>query len=202
MTQDAAQARKGAGLSVAAWPLGRNMALALAIPLLLAAVLGGLRVAGDYGDSRHAARSADQVTIIQPAVDYLTASEAAMVAAQSDDAASQGDLIDAISDISTNAETLIQARDEANLDELQTAHVNALLDLSQAMRGEGAETLGPATWIALVRQLVLMPSASSVGNPTCRWGSNLSIAQRKAPPKRKPEVAGTQAGRLAAMSSS
>ena len=137
MTQDAAQARKGAGLSVAGWPLGRKMALALAIPLLLAAVLGGLRVAGDYGDSRQAARSAQQVTIIQPAVDYLTASEAAMVAAQSDSAASQGDLIDAISDISTNAETLVQARDEADLDELQTAHVNALLDLSQAMRGRG-----------------------------------------------------------------
>ncbi|MBD3923225.1 hypothetical protein IEZ26_01215 [Nocardioides cavernae] len=153
MTQDAAQARKGAGLSVAGWPLGRKMALALAIPLLLAAVLGGLRVAGDYGDSRQAARSAQQVTIIQPAVDYLTASETAMVAAQSDSAASQGDLIDAISDISTNAEALVQARDGAELDELQTAHVNALLDLSQAMRGEGAETLGPATWIALVRQL-------------------------------------------------
>ncbi|WP_457187183.1 ATP-binding protein [Nocardioides sp. P5_E3] len=153
MTQDAAQARKGTGLSVAGWPLGRKMALALAIPLLLAAVLGGLRVSGDYGDSRHAARSAQQVTIIQPAVDYLTASETAMVAAQSDSAASQGDLIDAISDISTNAETLVEARDGAELDELQTAHVNALLDLSQAMRGEGAETLGPATWIALVRQL-------------------------------------------------
>ena len=129
------------------------MALALAIPLLLAAVLGGLRVAGDYGDSRQAARSAQQVTVIQPAIDYLTASETAMVAAQSDSAASQGDLIDAISDISTNAETLVEARDGAELDELQTAHVNALLDLSQAMRGEGAETLGPATWIALVRQL-------------------------------------------------
>ena len=153
MTQDAAQARKGTGLSVAGWPLGRKMALALAIPLLLAAVLGGLRVSGDYGDSRQAARSAQQVTIIQPAVDYLTASETAMVAAQSDSAASQGDLIDAISDISTNAETLVEARDGAELDELQTAHVNALLDLSQAMRGEGAETLGPATWIALVRQL-------------------------------------------------
>ncbi|NPC40980.1 ATP-binding protein [Nocardioides sp. zg-1230] len=129
------------------------MALALAIPLLLAAVLGGLRVAGDYGDSRQAARSAQQVTIIQPAVDYLTASEAAMVAAQSDSASSQGDLVDAISDISSNAEALVEARDTADLDELQTAHVNALLDLSQAMRGEGAETLGPATWIALVRQL-------------------------------------------------
>jgi signal transduction histidine kinase len=153
MTQDAARTRKGSGLSVAGWPLGRKMALALAIPLLLAAVLGGLRVSADYGDSRQASRSAQQVTIIQPAVDYLTASEAAMVAAQTDSAASQGDLIDAISDITTNAETLVEARDSADLDELQTAHVNALLDLSQAMRGEGAETLGPATWIALVRQL-------------------------------------------------
>ncbi|TGN63916.1 sensor histidine kinase [Nocardioides eburneiflavus] len=153
MTQDAARTRKGSGLSVAGWPLGRKMALALAIPLLLAAVLGGLRVSADYGDSRQASRSAQQVTIIQPAVDYLTASEAAMVAAQTDSAASQGDLIDAISDITTNAETLVEARDNADLDELQTAHVNALLDLSQAMRGEGAETLGPATWIALVRQL-------------------------------------------------
>ena len=37
-----------------------------------------------------------------------------MVAAQSDSAASQGDLIDAISDISTNAETLVEARDGAD----------------------------------------------------------------------------------------
>ena len=50
MTQDAAQTRREAGLSVAGWPLSRKMALALAIPLLLAAVLGGLRVSGDYGD--------------------------------------------------------------------------------------------------------------------------------------------------------
>ncbi|WP_374457361.1 ATP-binding protein [Nocardioides sp.] len=153
MTQDAAQSRREAGLSVAGWPLSRKIALALAIPLLLAATLGGLRVQNDLADSRNAGSSADQVTIIQPAVDYLTASEAAMVAAQSDSAASQGDLIDAIDDITTSAETLIEARDGANLNDLQSAHVNALLDLSQAMRGEGAENLGPATWIALVRQL-------------------------------------------------
>ena len=149
MTQDAAQARKGTGLSVAGWPLGRKMALALAIPLLLAAVLGGLRVSGDYGDSRQAARSAQQVTIIQPAVDYLTASEAAMVAAQSDSAASQGDLIDAIDDMITDAETLEQSRDSADLNELQAAHVDALLDLSQAMRAPGAEDLGPGRQVEL-----------------------------------------------------
>ena len=78
MTQDAAQPRKGSGISVAGWPLRRKMALALAIPLLLAATLGGLRVQGDLADSRQAASSAKQVTIIQPAVDYLTASAATM----------------------------------------------------------------------------------------------------------------------------
>jgi signal transduction histidine kinase len=153
MTQDAAPPRKGSGSSVAGWPLGRKMAMALTIPLLLAAILGGLRVSGDLGDSRQAATSAKQVTIIQPAIDYLTASEAAMVAAQTDSAASQGDLIDAIDDIATNGEALSQAKDAADLNDLQGAHVDALLDLSQAMRGTGAETLGPATWVALVRQL-------------------------------------------------
>ena len=153
MTQDAAQPRKGTGISVAGWPLGRKMAMALAVPLMLAAILGGLRVAGDLNDSRQAGTSAKQVTIIEPAIDYLTASEAAMVAAQSDSAASQGDLIDAIDDIATFGEALTQAKDAADLNELQTAHVDALLDLSQALRGTEAETLGPATWIALVRQL-------------------------------------------------
>ena len=43
-------------------------------------------------------------------------------------------------------------------------------------------------------QLVLMPSASSIGAPRCRWGRILSTPQRKAPPSRKPTVAGTQGG--------
>lgn len=186
MTQDAAQSRKGSGLSVAGWPLGRKMALALAIPLLLAAVLGALRVSGDYGDSRQASRSAQQVTIIEPAIGYLTASEAAMVAAQSDNAASQGDLIDSIDDIVTSAETLVSARDTADLDDLQTAHVNALLDLSQAMRGDGAEDLGPATWIALVRQL-----ESSVSQLI----TSVNAAQ-ETPEPRLEQLSQTMSGRL------
>ena len=153
MTKDAARTDRASGLSVAGWPLRRKIALALAIPLLLAATLGALRVGGDVADSTSAGRSAEQVTIINPAIDYLTASEAAMVAAQTDSAAAQGDLIDAIDDIVTSAETLTEVRDNAELDELQTAHVDALLDLSQAMRGDEAQNLGPATWVALVRQL-------------------------------------------------
>ncbi len=186
MTQDAAQARKGGGLSVAGWPLQRKIAALLAIPLLLAATLAGLRVQSDLSDSRQAGTSAKQVTVIQPAVDYLTAAEAAMVAAQSDNAASQGDLIDSIDDINTSAETLVQARDSADLDDIQVAHVNALLDLSQAMRAEGAEDLGPATWIALVRQL-----ESSVSQLT----TSVNAAQ-KTPEPRLEQLSQAMSGRL------
>ena len=186
MTQDADQARQGAASTVAGWPLRRKMALALAIPLLLAAVLGGLRVENDYADSRSAASSAKQVTIIQPAVDYLISAETAMVAAQSDSAASQGDLIDAISDISANADTLVQARDSADLTDLQAAHVNALLDLSQGIRGDDAENLGPATWIALVRQL-----ESSVSQLI----TSVNAAQ-ETPEPRLEQLSQTMSGRL------
>ncbi|GAA1934659.1 ATP-binding protein [Nocardioides hwasunensis] len=186
MTQDAARPGKGMGLTVAGWPLRRKIALALAIPLVLAGVLGGLRVAGDYGDSRQASTSAEQVTIIQPAVDYLTSAESAMVAAQSDSAASQGDLIDAISDVVANAETLTEVRDSAGLDDLQTAHVDALLDLSQAMRGEGAENLGPATWIALVRQLE---------SSTSQLITSVNAAQ-ETPEPRLEQISQAMSGRL------
>src|SRR5687767_2110441 len=187
MTQDAAQSRKGAGLSVVAgWPLRRKIALALAILLLLAATLGGLRVQGDLSDSRQAATSAKQVTIIQPAIDYLTSAESAMVAAQSDNVASQGDLIDAIDDIVTNGEALTQAKDAADLDDVQTAHVDALLDLSQALRGTGAETLGPATWVALVRQL-----ESSVSQLI----TSVNAAQ-ETPEPRLEQLSQTMSGRL------
>ncbi len=185
MTQDAAQPRQ-AGSAVAGWSLRRKMASALAIPLLLAATLGGLRVHGDLADSRQAASSARQVTIIAPAIDYLTTSEAAMVAAQSDSAASKGDLIDSIAALITEAETLVAARDNADLNDLQAAHVDALLDLSQAMRAPGAKDLGPATWIALVRQL-----ESSVSQLV----TSVNAAQ-KTPEPRLEQVSQTMSGRL------
>ncbi len=109
-----------------------------------------------------------------------------MVAAQSDSAASQGDLIDAIGDIITDSETLVQARDNADLNELQAAHVDALLDLSQAMRDTGAEDLGPATWIALVRQL-----ESSVSQLI----TSVNSAQ-KTPEPRLEQISQAMSGRL------
>ena len=70
-------------LRVSGWPLRRKVALALAIPLLLAATLGGLRVRSDLTEASNSSATSEQVTVLRPAVDYLTAAERAMVAAQS-----------------------------------------------------------------------------------------------------------------------
>ena len=72
-------------VNVSNWPLRRKVALALAIPLLLAATLGGLRVRNDLTEATNSSASAEQVTVLRPAVDYLTAAERAMVAAQAVD---------------------------------------------------------------------------------------------------------------------
>ena len=153
MTQDAPQPRSATGLSVAGWPLRRKMALALAIPLLLAATLGGLRVQNDLAEASSASTGAKQVTVLAPAVDYLDAAESAMVAAQGSSTSSEGDLLDALDEVNRTSEELQDVADQADLDGLQSAQVSAMLDLSQAIRTEGAAELGPATWIALVRQL-------------------------------------------------
>ncbi|MCD6640970.1 MAG: ATP-binding protein [Nocardioides sp.] len=153
MTKDAVQTDRAPGRSVAGWPLRRKMALALAVPLLLATIFGGLRVLGDWSDSTSAATSAKQITVLDPAVRYLTAAETAMVAAQSKGGTSQGDLSDAVDDLEAAAADLESAADSAELNGLQAAHVASLLDLSQSTRGEGAMSLGAATWIAQARQL-------------------------------------------------
>ena len=70
-------------LAISGWPLRSKVALALAIPLLLAATFGGLRVTNDLKQSNNASASSQQVTVVAPAIDYLTAAEKGMVAAQS-----------------------------------------------------------------------------------------------------------------------
>jgi len=129
------------------------MALALAIPLLLAATLGGLRVSSDLAESANSSASAQQVTVLRPAVAYLTSAEKAMVAAQSTTPSSQADLAAASKKLRADANQLSQAADSADLTEDQRYQVDALLDLSQAMRAGESDALSGATWLAQLRQL-------------------------------------------------
>ncbi|CUR60452.1 putative histidine kinase [metagenome] len=144
---------QGRSLALSAWPLRRKVALAIAIPLLLAATLGGLQVRRDLTEAANSSASARQVTVLRPAVAYLTAAERAMVAAQDPTAASDAELKAALQDVRAAATELTNTEDTADLTAEQRYQVDALLDLSQAMRDGNINALSPQTWIAQLRQL-------------------------------------------------
>ena len=139
-------------IAVASWPLRRKLALALAIPLVLAATLGGVRVAGDLKEAANSSAGARQVTVLGPAIDYLTASSRAMVAAQSASRASRREVKQAIVDLEDAAENLERTRASADLTAEQSNQVDVVLDLSRVLREESS-TLSPGTWVAQLRQL-------------------------------------------------
>jgi signal transduction histidine kinase len=138
--------------ALSSWSLRRKVALAVAIPLILAATLGGLRVAGDLKEAANSSASARQVTVLRPAIDYLTASSRAMVAAQTAAANETGEVKDAVADLEAAAVELEATRDTADLTAEQSRQVDVVLDLSRVLREESS-TLSPGTWVAQLRQL-------------------------------------------------
>ena len=144
-----------AGTSVFAlssWSLRRKLALALAIPLVLAATLGGLRVSGDLKEAANSSTSARQVTVLRPAIDYLTAASRAMMAAQADTWAGESEVHTAVANLTAAAARLERTRATADLTAEQSHQIDVVLDLSRVLR-EDSKTLSPDTWVAQVRQL-------------------------------------------------
>lgn len=150
--QSTARPDRGRLFALSSWPLRRKVALALAIPLVLAATLGGLRVASDLAEAENSTASARQVTVLEPAIDYLTASSRAMVAAQSDGKGSEQEVADAVEDLEAAATDLERTRDSADLTPEQSRQVDVVLDLSRVLREE-SDTLSPGTWVAQLRQM-------------------------------------------------
>jgi signal transduction histidine kinase len=140
-------------LAISGWPLRFKVALAIAIPLLLAVTLGGLAVRSDLDEASNSSASSKQVTILPPTVAYLDAAERAMVAAQDTSGDSNPELDKAIEDIQNAAGQLDQARDSANLTADQRYQLDAMMDLSRAIREANRESLSADTWIAQLRQL-------------------------------------------------
>src|SRR5919106_6522863 len=109
------RSRPSRPLAVASWPVRRKVALALLIPLILAATLGALRVRSDLIEAADASSSAEQVTVLRPAVDYLTAAERAMVAAHVPSTNNDAALNAALQDLRSAARELETTRAEADL---------------------------------------------------------------------------------------
>ena len=77
-----AAGRVPGGWSFGQWPLRRKLAAAVALPLVLAFVFGGLRVKSDYDSSQQLSRAADTLNVIRPVVEYNLAVQR-LAAAQS-----------------------------------------------------------------------------------------------------------------------
>ncbi|HEY0776056.1 MAG TPA: ATP-binding protein, partial [Nocardioidaceae bacterium] len=76
-----------------------------------------------------------------------------MVAAGGTDKGSQAALVKALADVRRAGRELLESKDSARLTDEQRYQVDAVLDLSQALRAEDATTLSPGTWVAQLRQL-------------------------------------------------
>jgi signal transduction histidine kinase len=93
------------------------------------------------------------VTILRPAVAYLTAAERAMVAAQDTSAEGASELASASLNVQIAAQQLTKARATAELTADELYQLDALLDLSRAIRNASTDSLSADTWIAQLRQL-------------------------------------------------
>jgi signal transduction histidine kinase len=126
-------------LRVSEWPVVRKVALVLAIPLLLAVVLGGLRVQDELEVAGAANAAASQVTVLGPAVAYLYAAEdAALVFRSTSDEQQREAALKRVNDAAADLET---AWSSADLSEAQRAQVRQLLDDTQGLRDGSAYTI-------------------------------------------------------------
>ena len=71
--------RVASAIALPEWSLRRKLALALTIPMLLAATFGGLRVHSELAQSDNYSATAKQITVLRPAVGYLAAAERAII---------------------------------------------------------------------------------------------------------------------------
>ena len=126
-------------MSLSEWPVVRKVALVLAIPLLLAVVLGGLRVKAELDTASAATATASQVTVLGPAVAYLSAAEdAAMVFRSTEDTDQRDAALKAVNDAAADLES---AWSNADLSAAQRAQIRNLLDSTQGLRDGSAYSI-------------------------------------------------------------
>ena len=112
----------------------RKVALAVLIPIALAAVFGGLRVRNDLADADSYSASASQVTVLRPAVAYLAAVENAIVVAREKASADDPDRDAAIELVVAAGDEFVDAVQDADLTSAQRAATDTLLERSGQLR--------------------------------------------------------------------
>ena len=107
------------GLAPREWSLRRKVALAVLIPIALAAVFGGLRVRNDLAEADNHASSAKRVTVLEPATAYLAAVSNAAVVSLNDGDGAQAALEAAVAEVDAAAVAFEESLDDADLTSTQ-----------------------------------------------------------------------------------
>src|SRR4051812_38482370 len=144
--------RLASTLSLPEWSVRRKMALTLAIPMLLAATFGGLRVHTELSSSDNYSATAQQIKVLRPTAGYLAAAERAVVTSRQHPGLDDPERTSAIDAVGVAADRLRDAGRQADLTASQRARLASVLDLSEQLRnGDAYVSAGQA--VSQIRQL-------------------------------------------------
>ena len=117
------------------WSLRRKLALALAIPMLLAATFGGLRVISATNDAQNFARLESRVAVLDPVVRMVDSAAGVAIAGRGGDAAAADRAKETFDE---NVADLRRAMRSADLTEEQATGLESALAAAQPLRDSPA----------------------------------------------------------------
>ncbi len=144
--------RVASAIALPEWSLRRKLALILAIPMLLAATFGGLRVHTELSQSDNYSATAKQTDVLAPAAGYLAAAERALIISRQRPALDDPGRVSAISAVDVAGKRLEDAGKSADLTTAQRERLGSVISLSSQLR-DGSAFLSAGQTVSQVRQL-------------------------------------------------
>ena len=144
--------RVASAIALPEWSLRRKLALALTIPMLLAATFGGLRVHSALAQSDNYTATAKQITVLRPAAGYLAAAERAIIISRQRPALDDPGRKSAIDAVDVAGKRLEDIGKQADLTTDQREQLASVLKLSEQLR-DGSAYLSAGQAVSQVRQL-------------------------------------------------
>jgi signal transduction histidine kinase len=144
--------RVASAIALPEWPLRRKLALALTIPMLLAATFGGLRVHTKLAESDNYSATAKQIQVLRPAAGYLAAAERAIIISRQRTALDDPGRVSAIQAVEVAGKRLAEIGKQSDLTATQQKRLDSVISLSAQLR-DGKAYVSSGQAVSQVRQL-------------------------------------------------
>ena len=144
--------RVASAIALPEWSLRRKLALALTIPMLLAATFGGLRVHSELAESDNYSATAKQIQVLRPAAGYLAAAERAIIVSRQRPALDDPGRLSAIEAVDVAGQRLLDIGKQSDLTATQDKRLKSVITLSAQLR-DGDAYVSSGSAVSQVRQL-------------------------------------------------